>query len=65
MSPPVTVTVKTRGPYLVEGPVVIRDLDGNSIDPPPAKTPGIIKLCACGQSRTKPFCDGSHKLLPE
>jgi CDGSH-type Zn-finger protein len=50
---------------VIEGPVVIRDPDGRSIEPPPARTPGIIKLCACGHSKTKPFCDGSHKQLPE
>ena len=62
--PPVSVTVKSGGPYLIEGPVTIRDLGGNEITPPPAKTPGIVKLCACGRSQTKPFCDGSHKLPP-
>jgi CDGSH-type Zn-finger protein len=64
LTPPVTIIVKSRGPYLIQGPIEIRDLDGNPIDPPPAKTPGVTKLCSCGQSATKPFCDGSHKSVP-
>jgi len=61
VSAPVTIIAKSRGPYLIHGPIDIRDQDGNPIDPPAAKTPGVTKLCGCGQSRTKPFCDGSHK----
>jgi CDGSH-type Zn-finger protein len=63
-SGPIRIVVKPRGPYLIEGPIEIRDVEGNPIEPPPAKTPGITKLCSCGASRTKPFCDGSHKTLP-
>lgn len=59
--PPVTITVKVRGPYLVRGPVRIETQDGATIEPPPAKTPGVVKLCGCGQSGTRPFCDGTHK----
>jgi len=45
------------GPYEVSGPVVLVDARKNefklSEDP--------IYLCRCGQSQSKPFCDGSHK----
>lgn len=58
---PVTIIIKARGPYLVRGPVRIETQDGAVIEPPPAKTPGLVKLCGCGQSGTKPFCDGTHK----
>lgn len=58
---PVTLVVKPGGPVLVLGEVTIQDPDGAVIEPPPAKTPGVIKLCACGRSATRPFCDGSHK----
>jgi CDGSH-type Zn-finger protein len=64
MSPdpqPVTITWKPSGPLTVEGPVIVRDNDGTELVPPPAKHPGQVKLCGCGNSRTKPFCDGSHK----
>jgi CDGSH-type Zn-finger protein len=58
---PITITWKPSGPLVVEGPVVIQDNDGHELTPPPAKHPGQVKLCGCGHSRTKPFCDGSHK----
>ncbi len=58
---PVTVTWKPSGPLVIEGPVVVRDNEGNELIPPPGKYPGQVKLCGCGNSKTKPFCDGSHK----
>jgi CDGSH-type Zn-finger protein len=57
----VTITVRSPGPYLVEGDAVIRLPDGTVLQPPPAKQPGVVKLCACGRSQTRPFCDGSHR----
>ena len=58
---PISITIKPTGPYSIEGPVVIRDSDGNVLEPPPGKRPGIVKLCGCGRSKTRPFCDGTHK----
>jgi CDGSH-type Zn-finger protein len=58
---PISITIKPKGPYVIEGPVVIKDPDGNLLERPPVKHPGIIKLCGCGRSKTKPFCDGTHK----
>lgn len=58
---PITIRWKPGGPYVVQGPVVVRDPDGRELTPPPAKVPGQVKLCGCGHSQTKPFCDGSHK----
>lgn len=55
------ITWKPSGPLIIEGPVEIRDNAGFILEPPPAKIPGQVKLCACGLSRTRPFCDGSHK----
>ena len=45
-----------NGPYLVRGPAVVTDADGNQF-PIERKT---IALCRCGGSTTKPFCDGAH-----
>jgi CDGSH-type Zn-finger protein len=57
----VRITAKAWGPILIEGQVELVDQDGNPLTPPPAKTPGQIKLCSCGHSGTRPFCDGTHK----
>ena len=55
----VTITVRTNGPYKVEGLVRIVDAEGRELVPPDDKR-GIV-LCRCGHSRTKPFCDKSHR----
>lgn len=58
---PTSIVFKRRGTIIIEGPVIVRDEDGNEVPQPVAKHPGILKLCGCGRSETKPFCDGSHK----
>lgn len=64
MKEPVSVVIKPRGPILIEGPVDIRDEAGNPIPLPPEKPKSPVKLCGCGRSRTRPFCDGAHKEAP-
>jgi CDGSH-type Zn-finger protein len=59
---PLTIVVKPHGTIVIEGEVTVRHPDGTVITPPPAKQPGIVKLCGCGKSGNKPFCDGSHKV---
>ena len=55
----VEIKVRDDGPYKVTGPVRVIDADGNAYE---IEDPGRpIALCRCGQSRTKPFCDASHK----
>jgi CDGSH-type Zn-finger protein len=54
----VTITARANGPYKVEGPVRILDADGNEFVLPAGSA---IALCRCGHSRTKPFCDKSHR----
>jgi CDGSH-type Zn-finger protein len=56
----VTIKVRENGPYLVQGPFLLTDHEGNPIDPPPGK--GVV-LCRCGGSTTKPFCDGTHSKI--
>jgi CDGSH-type Zn-finger protein len=29
-----------------------------------AETPGTKHWCACGHSKSQPFCDGSHRTAP-
>ena len=54
----VTIKARANGPYKVEGPVRVIDADGNEFVLPEGSA---IVLCRCGHSRTKPFCDASHK----
>jgi CDGSH-type Zn-finger protein len=56
----VTITVRPSGPYVVTGPVVIRDGDGNVFTTEGRES---ITLCRCGGSTTKPFCDGTHSKI--
>jgi CDGSH-type Zn-finger protein len=51
-----TITPLDDGPYLVKGPTRIVDAAGNEF-----RVEGrTIALCRCGNSNTKPFCDGTH-----
>jgi CDGSH-type Zn-finger protein len=52
----VKVQVCKDGPVLVYGNIKMVDHDGTEI--PVEK--GVIALCRCGGSATKPFCDGAH-----
>lgn len=58
---PITITVKPLGTIVIHGSAVIADPEGNLFTIPLFKQPGVIKLCGCGRSGNKPFCDGSHK----
>jgi CDGSH-type Zn-finger protein len=53
------VTPYRDGPYLVRGEFELTDQDGSPIE----TRRGTIALCRCGASRTKPFCDGTHKTI--
>jgi CDGSH iron-sulfur domain-containing protein 3 len=55
---PVVIKVRDNGPYKVTGPVVIVDADGNRFAVEEGRP---VALCRCGASRTKPFCDRSHR----
>ena len=54
----VTIKALKNGPYEVAGGAKVSDSTEkeyaeSQIDP--------LYLCRCGASKTKPFCDGSHK----
>jgi CDGSH-type Zn-finger protein len=55
----VTIKALKNGPYEVAGGAKVLDSTGKEyagqIDP--------LYLCRCGASKTKPFCDGSHKKI--
>ncbi len=54
--PDVTINPNNNGPYRVKGSFKIITDGGREIPVDGDET----WLCRCGQSATKPFCDGSH-----
>ena len=65
------ITVRPRGPYLVRGGIpLVRKTPIMSEHGEPLtwqkegvlETSDVYRLCRCGQSSTKPFCDGTHTL---
>ena len=50
--------IKSNGSIKVEGNFEITDMNGNVYDLGGRET---VSICRCGMSKTKPFCDGSHK----
>ena len=59
----VEIKVRANGPYKVTGNYRLVDADGNEIDTSAHEKDGSIVLCRCGRSKTKPFCDKSHKTV--
>jgi CDGSH-type Zn-finger protein len=59
MAEPVVIRLRENGPLVIQGPVRIVDHVGNEFTIPPGKD--TVALCRCGQSKNKPFCDGSHR----
>jgi CDGSH-type Zn-finger protein len=53
------ITALDNGPYLVKGPVVVTDAEGNEFPLERA----TVALCRCGGSTTKPFCDGTRSKI--
>lgn len=53
----VTIKINDNGPYFVQGEFKLVDANGNEV---PVKSP---KLCRCGGSMNKPFCDGQHSKI--
>ena len=53
---PATIQLRPDGPYLVKGVDDLRDAAGQPIAHEP-----VFALCRCGGSRSKPFCDATHK----
>lgn len=46
---------KISGPLLVKGGIAVESTDGR-----PYEIRNRVTLCRCGQSKNKPFCDGTH-----
>lgn len=52
------IKVLKQGPLLIKGTCTLIDADGNEI----TKNESFA-LCRCGESKKKPFCDGTHKTI--
>ena len=56
------INVRENGPLRVDGDdVKVVDWNGNEYAIPNGKRPFI--LCRCGQSKTRPFCDLTHRAI--
>jgi CDGSH-type Zn-finger protein/truncated hemoglobin YjbI len=51
------IQVSSDGPYLVSNVTDFRNWLGETLDPK-----SHMSLCRCGQSSTKPYCDGTHAI---
>ena len=59
MAEPIVIRCRENGPLVVQGAVRVVDHLGNEFSVPPGKE--FVALCRCGQSKNRPFCDGSHR----
>jgi CDGSH-type Zn-finger protein len=53
---PAEISVIADGPLWVSGSIAVNRADGEALE-----ARNRVTLCRCGQSDTKPLCDGSHK----
>ena len=61
MTGDVVVRVEPDGPLLIRGADTIRDENGDDHE----VTRPVVAVCACGKSARKPWCDSTHKAIPE
>ena len=54
-----TIRMRENGPLVLPAKFCIVDHLGNEFVLPAGKE--NVALCRCGHSKSKPFCDGSHK----
>ena len=55
------VVICPGGPLLLRGEHLVEDDDGTLH----RTTRPVTAVCRCGKSSLRPWCDGTHKLLPE
>ncbi len=51
-----TVEVIDQGPLSIKGDFILKDLKRNNVT-----SLNEVRLCRCGKSICKPYCDESHK----
>ena len=61
MTGDVVVRVVPDGPLLIRGADTIRDENGDDHE----VTRPVVAVCACGKSARKPWCDSTHKAIPD
>lgn len=54
------ITIKKGGPIKVSGLFTITGVHGDKLE---VESNEDVYLCACGRSKNKPFCDGSHRQI--
>lgn len=59
MSEPLVIRCRENGPLVIKGSIKVVDHLGNEFAIAEGKD--TVALCRCGQSKNRPFCDGSHK----
>ena len=68
------IEIKENGPYVLHGPCklalqyIVPNEQGISVaykEGTAFKTAEATKLCRCGLSKSKPYCDGSHKMAAQ
>ncbi|WP_261304246.1 CDGSH iron-sulfur domain-containing protein [Paenibacillus andongensis] len=52
----VKITKYDDGPFVIQGNFELVDGSGNAF-----QTSDTIAVCRCGNTKTQPFCDGTHK----
>jgi CDGSH-type Zn-finger protein/uncharacterized Fe-S cluster protein YjdI len=57
---PLHIEPQRNGPLCVRGNVEVLSGTGRTVARVGAPNADEVRLCRCGQSRNKPFCDGSH-----
>ena len=57
----VSVTLCPAGPLLVRGADSVRDDDG--VEHPVTRP--VVAVCVCGKSARQPWCDSTHKAIPD
>ena len=60
VTPEITSEGPIAGPLWVTGGIPVERADGQ-----PFETRNRVTLCNCGQSDSKPLCDGTHRIIAE
>lgn len=58
MSETIVIRCRDNGPLVVRGPFQLVDNDNKPFTLPAGKE--FVALCRCGNSKNKPYCDGTH-----